>query len=285
MPPPPSDAFPSLPPPPPPLPPVSTDLPPPPPPPSRTPLSVEEMLKRKRDEEEAKSKPKFLTKEERARIAIEKRNKEIEARKAQEAAKLTSVRDMIASHGDSESNHKAIPTGPRAMRESNGDLKRPNVSVRLNRQTNRSDTNRDSVARDEEYKYSASELSPSPESIRDSKTGGDESAANGNGGDSIKARYMGIAQPKNKKRRLNDRKFVFDWSEDADTSKSDFLAPQPVNIGFGRGHFGGLGQNTLRNRIDRHWTEKVLNEMTERDWRIFREDYNISIKGKHVPKN
>lgn len=31
---------------------------------------------------------------------------------------------------------------------------------------------------------------------------------------------------------------------------------------------------------DRHWSEKALDEMTERDWRIFREDYNITIKGK-----
>jgi len=30
---------------------------------------------------------------------------------------------------------------------------------------------------------------------------------------------------------------------------------------------------------DRHWMEKKVDEMTERDWRIFREDYNISIKG------
>ena len=30
---------------------------------------------------------------------------------------------------------------------------------------------------------------------------------------------------------------------------------------------------------DRHWTEKKLEEMTERDWRIFKEDFNISTKG------
>ena len=30
---------------------------------------------------------------------------------------------------------------------------------------------------------------------------------------------------------------------------------------------------------DRHWSEKDVDDMTERDWRIFREDYNISIKG------
>lgn len=30
---------------------------------------------------------------------------------------------------------------------------------------------------------------------------------------------------------------------------------------------------------ERHWTEKALDEMTERDWRIFREDYLITIRG------
>jgi ATP-dependent RNA helicase DDX23/PRP28 len=34
---------------------------------------------------------------------------------------------------------------------------------------------------------------------------------------------------------------------------------------------------------DRHWSEKSHEEMTERDWRIFREDYNISIKGGRIP--
>lgn len=34
----------------------------------------------------------------------------------------------------------------------------------------------------------------------------------------------------------------------------------------------------------RHWTKKTLDEMTDRDWRIFREDYNITIKGGRVPR-
>jgi ATP-dependent RNA helicase DDX23/PRP28 len=32
-------------------------------------------------------------------------------------------------------------------------------------------------------------------------------------------------------------------------------------------------------RIDVHWSEKALSAMTERDWRIFREDFNIAYKG------
>lgn len=33
----------------------------------------------------------------------------------------------------------------------------------------------------------------------------------------------------------------------------------------------------------RHWTEKKLSEMTSRDWRIFKEDYNITTKGGGIP--
>lgn len=34
---------------------------------------------------------------------------------------------------------------------------------------------------------------------------------------------------------------------------------------------------------DRHWTSKTKEEMTERDWRIFKEDYNIVTKGGRIP--
>ncbi|KAJ6373822.1 hypothetical protein OIU78_029498 [Salix suchowensis] len=37
-------------------------------------------------------------------------------------------------------------------------------------------------------------------------------------------------------------------------------------------------------RVDRHWSEKRLEEMTERDWRILREDFNISCKGSKIPR-
>ncbi|KAL1831356.1 hypothetical protein ACET3Z_001007 [Daucus carota] len=32
-------------------------------------------------------------------------------------------------------------------------------------------------------------------------------------------------------------------------------------------------------RVDRHWSDKRRGEMTDRDWRIFCEDFNISYKG------
>ncbi|GER55322.1 DEAD-box ATP-dependent RNA helicase [Striga asiatica] len=42
--------------------------------------------------------------------------------------------------------------------------------------------------------------------------------------------------------------------------------------------------DTFDMRVDRHWSDKKLEEMTERDWRIFREDFNISYKGSRIPR-
>ncbi|KAK2628255.1 hypothetical protein QTJ16_002901 [Diplocarpon rosae] len=38
-----------------------------------------------------------------------------------------------------------------------------------------------------------------------------------------------------------------------------------------------------RNSLDKHWSEKKLEHMRERDWRIFKEDFNISTKGGSIP--
>ncbi|MFQ6627942.1 hypothetical protein Gotur_007756, partial [Gossypium turneri] len=42
--------------------------------------------------------------------------------------------------------------------------------------------------------------------------------------------------------------------------------------------------DTFDMRVDKHWSDKKLEEMTERDWRIFREDFNISYKGSKIPR-
>jgi ATP-dependent RNA helicase DDX23/PRP28 len=38
-----------------------------------------------------------------------------------------------------------------------------------------------------------------------------------------------------------------------------------------------------RNSLDKHWSDKKLEHMRERDWRIFKEDFNISTKGGAIP--
>jgi ATP-dependent RNA helicase DDX23/PRP28 len=38
-----------------------------------------------------------------------------------------------------------------------------------------------------------------------------------------------------------------------------------------------------RNSLDIHWSEKKLDKMRERDWRIFKEDFNIQTRGGSIP--
>ncbi|MBA0724994.1 hypothetical protein Golax_021626, partial [Gossypium laxum] len=42
--------------------------------------------------------------------------------------------------------------------------------------------------------------------------------------------------------------------------------------------------DTFDMRVDKHWSEKKLEEMTELDWRFFREDFNISHEGSKIPR-
>ncbi|CAH8464802.1 unnamed protein product [Heterobilharzia americana] len=139
----------------------------------------------------------------------------------------------------------------------------------------------------------------------------------------IKERYLGQKRlTKRRPRRLNERKFVFDWDAADDTSQDyNPLYKEKHQIQFfGRGHIGGIDIKQQKKEIgrfysklledrrsdtqrvqeekrltgvakreakqkwdDRHWTEKGLSQMTERDWRIFREDFSISTKGGNIP--
>jgi ATP-dependent RNA helicase DDX23/PRP28 len=58
----------------------------------------------------------------------------------------------------------------------------------------------------------------------------------------LQERYLGIMKKKRRIRRLNDRKFVFDWDAGDDTSQ-DYNAlykDKHVVQFFGRGHIAGI---------------------------------------------
>jgi ATP-dependent RNA helicase DDX23/PRP28 len=136
---------------------------------------------------------------------------------------------------------------------------------------------------------------------------------------SIPAHHNHFVQPARKKRRPNDpRKIVFDWDGSDDTTGSEqhplYAKQQPARL-FGRGTMGGLADSAAevsedyaraiherapeqaaellafeqkqarrRHWDDRHWSEKTLKEMQERDWRIFKEDFSIQTKGSAIPQ-
>lgn len=128
---------------------------------------------------------------------------------------------------------------------------------------------------------------------------------------------------KKKRKRTTDRKFNFEWNAEEDTSGDYnplYQYKHEANF-FGRGRLAGFGQDVAdsvarkyaraledrdheagsvrareilemerrrkeessRTQIDKHWSEKKLEHMRERDWRIFKEDFNIGTKGGSVP--
>lgn len=129
----------------------------------------------------------------------------------------------------------------------------------------------------------------------------------------IRSRYLGVDKKKRPVRKISDRKFVFDWAEQDDTFAMDSPSAvgsqrQGAAVMFGRGHLAGMENSTIphlprpsgvgepvnsmvsdssgRKKVpldERHWSEKPLDEMKDRDWRIFREDFSISARGGNIP--
>ena len=370
----------SAPPPPPPMsfaPPPPSDLPPPPPPPSeeakktkkgwgaprdRGPLSIEDILKKKKDADEAAAKvclqthrislfsnvyktsivsydactdiptlqPKFLSKAQREKLALEKRAKEVEDHKrkldAERSGSMAITNEANGRHNQREDqNHVAqrevngrssssVPTGPRAMRH--GDHA-PSSGPTRNGHNNRGDM--------------APPTRPSTTSGKASLAG-EKRPANGEDTQAalVRTRYMGAEtnqstfSAKKKRRRTTEKKFNFEWNAEEDTSPdyNPIYSTRAEANFYGRGRLGGFAEDLSesgalkyaqaleerdveagsarakeimemerrrkedaggRNSLDKHWSEKKLEHMRERDWRIFKEDFNISTKGGAIP--
>jgi len=116
----------------------------------------------------------------------------------------------------------------------------------------------------------------------------------------MKKQYLGLIREKKKLQKPSEMfhtNFVFDWDESEDTSKdiSDlYSSRKDPHLLFGKGHLGGIDPTLRKNHNessdigrrsskDVHWSRKKVEEMTSRDWRIFREDNDISLKGTKAP--
>ncbi|CAG8630843.1 11473_t:CDS:10 [Dentiscutata erythropus] len=267
----------------------------------KVPISLEELLQKRETEKQANDRPKFLTKEEREKAALEERHREVE----------------LLRQKQEEERRQQEEFRRRAMEEArqNGyGRDRRDYYDRYDRDRfDRYDRDRTKGRdRDTGDKRSTDKSDPSDEKDRlDEK----ELQA-------IRERYMGGERKKRKIRKMNEKKFVFDWDAGEDTSQdfNPLYATRHNAQMFGRGHFAGIDiKEQKRNRAqfynkmleerrtldqkdraeermeidrkkelksmwdDRHWSEKPLSEMKERDWRIFKEDFNITTKGGSIP--
>lgn len=285
----------------------------------RVPLSIEDLLKKK-EEEELASRPKFLTKEERAAIALKRRQEEADAIRQEREAELKKNRDLYKDDLDGRRNYDRDRFRSRD-RERERDRDRDRDRDR-NRERER-ERDRDRERRRER------------ERTKDKETQGDrvtkefkiqdpfDEKAQKKELEVIRERYMGGGLTNKRKiRRMNERKFVFDWDATEDTSQdhNPLYAERHQAQMFGRGSFAGFDSKenpkektrfydrlleTRRSEMEksraselqtlakskevkvlwdeRHWSEKPLDQMRDRDWRIFKEDFNITTKGGSIP--
>jgi ATP-dependent RNA helicase DDX23/PRP28 len=342
-PPPPSDPLPPPPPPSddvPPPPPPASDLPPPPPPPPTNgsldteedlqpnlrkrklgwgakpktqPLSIEELLAKKKAADEAAAKPKFLSKKEREKLALEKREKEVAAAKPEISAndgKTGPTNNTNGTHGST--NGFAAPTGPRSMQ----------TGPRAGRGQQPS----------QKLPNKGYDMKPPPAPRVVAIVDGPQSKKPKDADvetTMIRQRYMGADtqvssfSAKKKRKRTTEKKFNFEWNTEEDTSPdyNPLYNTRAETNFFGRGKLGGFTDDMNeeqvrkyaaslaerdpeagpqraaqilemerrrreeggRNGIDIHWSAKPLERMRERDWRIFKEDFNIATKGGNIP--
>ncbi|KAJ5980328.1 Helicase C-terminal [Penicillium waksmanii] len=273
---------------------------------------------KKKEADAASAKPKFLSKAQREKLALEKRAKEVEAERQAKKAPTTGVdrNGFSTEPASSKPEHKypeprdpngKVPTGPRAMRGERPSGPGPSRNGQQSRGQDK-------------------------ESAKSRNTKADKRLAEEDEADAqaslVKKQYMGVDQTstfsaKKKRKRTTDRKFNFEWNIEEDTSGDYnplYQHRHEANF-FGRGRLAGFGDDVAddvarkyadalvtrdqesgsmrakeimemerrrreegsRSQIDKHWSEKKLELMRERDWRIFKEDFNIATKGGSVP--
>uniref|UniRef100_A0A8C5BJ73 Probable ATP-dependent RNA helicase DDX23 n=1 Tax=Gadus morhua TaxID=8049 RepID=A0A8C5BJ73_GADMO len=227
--------------------------------------------------------PKFLTKAEREAEAIKRREQQTEEKKK--------------TIDEERKKRRVFQDTGRKMMEDPQERERRERRERMERESNGNDED------------------DGRQKIREEKDKGKELQA-------IKERYLGGTKKRRRTRHLNDRKFVFEWDASEDTSidyNPIYKEKHSVQL-YGRGYIAGIDlkqqkrdqshfygelmetRRTLEEKEqeevrlkkvrkkeakqrwdDRHWVQKKLEEMTDRDWRIFREDYSITTKGGKIP--
>ncbi|KAI0018364.1 DEAD-domain-containing protein [Xylariomycetidae sp. FL0641] len=214
-------------------------------------------------------KPRFIPKAERERMAAEKQKEEEEKRK-QKAGNPKPRR---------ERDVRPVPTRPKAMR-------RPTAGT-------------DAAAAAAEIpaefraRYMGPELNQSTFSAKKKRRGTTEKFNFGWDDEEDTSRdHDWVYASKREKPRLlaavgDDSEQIAEIEENARRAARSYIENDP-ETGHKRAE---LQLEMTRKSIERanrktpwkHWSEKRLEDMRERDWRIFKEDFGIATKGGHIP--
>ncbi|CAF1467684.1 unnamed protein product [Didymodactylos carnosus] len=207
----------------------------------RVPLSLEEMVERNRKEQEAiakdnftqhAAKPKFLTKEERQAEAMKRRQEEVDKiRKHNDDLRRNSQNFINKIETD---RHDAEIRQRDRERERNAQRHQEREGAEPDRERNDRDKGRRGGGGDSDNHTSSSMSSSTSVSTKEVDRNREEEA--------VKERYLGIVKKKRKIRRLNDRKFVFDWdvAENTAVDYNPIYKEKHQMQFFGRGQIAGI---------------------------------------------
>ena len=271
------------------------------------PLDIEEILRKKKAADAAAAKPRFIPKAERERLAAEnaKKDEQDKQRKALEEAerrkqderKWAARQNGLATTDERSNGSSRVPTGPKAMNQQPG---RGRDSKKADRQ------------KDDKEKRSAVDIEAS---LLRSRYLGPE--VNQQSNFSAKKKRMRTTEKKfnfewdadEDTSRNNDPLYTaqstnrggslagvggeFDDEAEERAQKRARMIEQR-DLESGRERAKGIMEDFYRARdkaqqradktgLGKRWTEKSLQDMRERDWRIFKEDFGIATKGGSIP--
>lgn len=277
------------------------------------PLSLEERLRKQKEDALQQAKPLFLSKAQRQQLALQRREEEVSEQKRRQEDQRKQLAAAAESNRKQQEEHERQREKDREyereMRERDRERERERDRERREREREEEIKNRERErAEKQAHREREKEL------------------------EAIKEQYLGGKKPKKRVVKPSEKfRFSFDWENTEDTSRDMnilYQNPHEAQLLFGRGFRAGMDRreqkklaaknekdlraqirerdgveekpeeaeaqkqkdaaaneyDTFDMRVDRHWSEKKVEEMTERDWRIFREDFNISHKGSRIPR-
>ena len=270
------------------------------------PLDIEEILRQKKAADAAAAKPRFIPKAQRERLAAEqaKKDEDEKKRKASEDAqrrKDDERRWEARSNGTASSTNgnangmlnglTTAPTAPRGMHRGKGDKKgdKPGgdkksaeaieasllrsryLGPQVNHQSNFSAKKKRMRTTEKKFNFEwdlDDDTSRDKDHIYANQTANRGSSLAGVGGE-----FDEEAERRARKRaRLIEERDVEYGKERAKGIMDDFYRARAK-----------ARERAERTGLGRHWSEKKLQEMRERDWRIFKEDFGIATKGGAIP--
>ncbi|UNI14489.1 RNA helicase [Purpureocillium takamizusanense] len=274
------------------------------------PIDLDEILKEKRAAEAAAARPRFIPKAERERLAAEKQKKEESDKKRKAAEEERKRHDeekkwesrsngVSSTNGTLKASPSAVPTGPRSMNQPNGRDREPKGGAKkaskalgdkrsaedieaallrsrylgpeVNQQSNFSAKKKRMRTTEKKFNF---DWDADDDTSRDNDPLYTQQSANrGFSFAGVGGEFDEDAERRARKRaRMIEERDLEHGRERAKGIMEDFYRAR--DKARARAERTGLG---------RHWSEKRVEEMRERDWRIFKEDFGISTKGGSIP--